>query len=199
MKISYERFNKKMTLIAVFFCFLFVTAFLILYHFPKQKAISQSKLKYQQFIKTQENISTYKNKYGNLDEYMEKLEERYQLANTSLPDRIQQGEFIKFLQRTASEHQVNIVALTPNKIQALIEEDKNNIESDVEDNNLMKDVTKLPIDVKIECSYADLMNFLKAIEASERMIDIKNLSIISKDNGEKLNCELNIIIFALEN
>ena len=56
----------------------------------------------------------------------------------------------------------------------------------------------LPIDFVFECDYMSLINFLKAIEDSERMVNIKNLSITSKDDGEKLNCKLNIIIFALE-
>ena len=202
MEILYERFNKKTTLIAVFFCCIFVTAFLIFYHVPKRQNILRNEFEYQQFKKSQDNIFTYKNKYGNLDDYLEKLEERYQLANISLPNRMQQGEFIKFLQRTAGENQVKIVSLNPNQIQPLIEENKNNIADEVEVDDeieIMKNVTKLPINLQIECGYVDLINFLKAIEVSERMIDIKNLSIINKNDGEKLNCELNIIIFALEN
>ena len=199
MKIPYVRFNefgKKSALIAVFFCLVFITAFWSFYHIPKQQEILKMELEYKKMLKIEDNILIYKSKYGDLDEYMQKVEERYELASKSLPDRMQQGEFIRLLQQIAVETQVNITALSPDSVKNVIKATEDDIKD--KDTKLMENVTKLPISVKIECGYVQLINFLKAIEDSERLTQIKNLSIVSKDNGERLICELNIIIFALE-
>ena len=137
---------------------------------------------------------------------MENIEERYQSASISLPDRMEQGEFINFLQQTAEENQVKILSMIPSAIKPFDDKANANFEDEdeaVENEDKIKinsdsELITLPISVKIECGYIPLINFLKAIEDSERMTQIKNLSVISKDDGEKLNCELNMIIFALE-
>ena len=173
------------------------------FHIPKQQEILKLELERKKLIQISDNILKYKNKYGNLDEYMQKIEERYQLASISLPERMQQGEFINFLHQTALENQVKILAMIPSSVQPVFDNPNENLESESEidenKSNSNPALKMLPINVKIECSYISLINFLKAIEDSERMTQIKNLSIVSRENGEKLNCELNIIIFAFEN
>ena len=203
MKILSIQFNKRTAIFTLFFCIIIIAMFWYFFHVPKQQEILKLELERKKLIQISDNILKYKNKYGNLDEYMQKIEERYQLASISLPERMQQGEFINFLQQTALENQVKILAMIPSSVQPVFDNLNENFESESEidenKSNSNSALKMLPINVKIECSYISLINFLKAIEDSERMTQIKNLSIISRENGEKLNCELNIIIFAFEN
>ena len=152
-------------------------------------------LETQKIVKDGIEILNFKSKHGDLNEYIKKLDERYQDTNIFLPEKIEQGEFIKDLQQKALENQVKIIAIIPGKIQSFVEEKS---DDQKENSELMKDIVMLPINLKIDCGYIQLLNFLKAIETNERITQIKNFSIVSKGDGENLSCELNIIIFALE-
>ena len=202
MKILSIQFDKRTAIFTLVFCIIIIVMFWIFFHVPNQQKILKLELEHKKLIQISDNILKYKNKYGNLDEYIQKIEERYQFASISLPERMQQGEFINFLQQMALENQVKILAMIPNSVQPVSDNFNKNLESeseiDEDKSNTNYALNMLPINVKLECSYISLINFLKAIEDSERLTQIKNLSIISKENGEKLNCELNIIIFALE-
>ena len=174
---------------------LLMVIFYFAFHEPLQKDILKMNLETQKIVKDGIEILNFKSKHGDLNEYIKKLDERYQDTNIFLPEKIEQGEFIKDLQQKALENQVKIIAIIPGKIQSFIEEKS---DDQKENSDLMKDVLMLPINLKIDCGYIQLLNFLKAIETNERITQIKNFSIVSKGDGENLSCELNIIIFALE-
>ena len=174
---------------------LLMVIFYFAFHEPLQKDILKMNLETQKIVKDGIEILNFKSKHGDLNEYIKKLEERYQDTNIFLPEKIEQGEFIKDLQQKALENQVKIIAIIPGKIQSFVEEKS---DDQKENSELMKDIVMLPINLKIDCGYIQLLNFLKAIETNERITQIKNFSIVSKGDGENLSCELNIIIFALE-
>lgn len=180
----------KITLVcSIFFCLILIVAFWNFIHIPAQWKILQLDLERQKLLQINENILNYKSKYGNLDEYMKTIEKRYQLANISLPEQMQQGEFVNFLQRVALENDVKIISLIPSAIQNPVDETSQD-ESPV--------INKLLISLKIESGYLQLISFLKAIESSERLVQIDNLSIIGKGDGTNLNCEIKLLIFSLE-
>ena len=178
-----NKFNRCTLVISLFFCFVFVIAFWQFAHKYAQQRILQSDLERQKLAQISLNILNYKNKYGDLDEYMKRLEERFQRLDKILPERMQQGEVVSFLQRTALENQIKIISLTPSSIQP--------VDAD------STEVSKLPISIKIECKYISLIHFLKSLEASERLINVEDISIISKGDGDWLTCDLIIIIFAM--
>ena len=199
MKQFFKHLNKRTTIQILFICLVICAAFWQFIHKSAQQKILQVDLERQKLSKINENILNYSNKYGNLDNYMQKLEERFQLSIVTLPERMQQGEFISFLQKTALENQVNIISLNQSAIQ-LVNDKSLDSDSDTKNqaqNNNAK-LNKLPISLKIECQYVSLINFLKTIEASERLMNIQDLSIISKGNGDWLTCELDIVIFSFE-
>ena len=174
---------------------------MIFAHKYTQYKILQLDLKEQELFQISNNILNYKNKYGNLDEYMQKLEERFQLSSRILPEKINQGEFVNFLQRTARENKVNIISLTPG-ITEPVYKDSDNGSDLAKSEEIAKQgdtLIKLPINLKIQGSYFSMIKFLKSLEKSERLMNIEEVSIISKDDGDRLNCDLQIIIFAIEN
>ena len=201
MKLNKIFSSKKSFIITIIFCTGIIIVFWILSHKLTQQKILRLNLERQKLAQINTNILNYKNKYGDLDEYLAKLEERYNLANISLPEQMQQGEFINFLQQTALEQQVKIISLNTGSIQLIEESDKNDVENNVESNfiqNKESALSKLPISIKIECDYVSLIKFLKTVEESERLMKIDNLTIIGKDDGDNIICNLNIVIFALE-
>ena len=210
------RLKKFPVLFAVFFCVIFSALMWKFFHLNMKQSIFNINQEKQLIIRDGINLINYKNRHKNLDEYLNELETRYQSTNKALPEQLNQGAFITFLQQTAITNKVKIISIKPGIVKINSGDssvnnnnDTNNADEEVIDNQnadvdskinieSIDNLSMLPIDFMFECDYMSLINFLKAIEDSERMINIKNLSITSKDDGEKLNCELNIIIFALD-
>ena len=175
-----------------------VAAFYFSIHNFYQQRILRSNLECKKLTQMSTNILNYKNKYGNLDEYIKKLEERHQLANISVPSEMQQGEFVNFLQQIALENKIKISSIAPSSIQPVEEISGNGVKDDeVENNPKNLSLNKLAINIKTESGYVQLINFLKAIETSERLVKIDTLSLIGKGDGDILICDLNITIFSL--
>ena len=195
------KFNKTTLAVSLFFCVISEILFWQFAHKYTQQRILQLDLERQKSSQISTNILNYKSKYGNLDEYLQRLEERFQLSNKILPERMEQGEFVNFLQKTALENQIKIVSLTPSTIQPVYDNAKTNSDNEEAEEtakNRSENLIKLPISVKIEGSYISLIKFLESIESKERLMNIEEFSITSKGDGDWLTCNLNVIIFALE-
>ena len=193
------QFTKKTVIVSLFFCIIFGFLFWIFTHEYTQQKILQLNLEEQKLSQISTNILNYKNKYGNLEEYMEKLEERFQLSSRILPENISQGEFINFLQRTALENNIKIISLTPSTIQPVYDDSENKSEAAKSEGDKQGGtLIKLPIDLKIEGTYLSMIKFLESLEKSERLMNVEEVSITSKDDGDRLNCDLKIIIFAMK-
>lgn len=213
------RLKKFPVLLAVFFCVIFSALMWKFFHLNMKQSIFSTNQEKQLIIRDGVNLINYKNRHKDLDEYLNELEERYQSINKALPENLNQGAFITFLQQTAITNQVKIISIKPGTVKTNSgdsndnnNDNTNNTDEEVIDSQngngndvdshinikAIDNLSMLPIDFVFECDYIALINFLKAIEDSERMVNIKNLSITSKDDGEKLNCALNIIIFALD-
>ena len=202
-------------LLAVFFCVIFSVLMWKFFHLNMKQNIFNTNQEKQLVIREGVNLINYKNRHKDLDEYLNKLEERYQSTNKALPEKLNQGAFITFLQQTAINNQVKIISIKPGTVKTnlgdssvnnndntdnadeeVIDNQNNDVDSKINIESI-DNLSMLPIDFVFECDYIALINFLKAVENSERMVNIKNLSITSKDDGDKLNCELNVTIFAL--
>ena len=210
------RLKKFPVLFAVFFCVIFSALMWKFFHLNMKQSIFNINQEKQLIIRDGINLINYKNRHKDLDEYLNELEIRYQSTNKALPEQLNQGAFITFLQQTAITNKVKIISIKPGTVKINSDDsndnnnnDTNNADEEVIDNQnndvdskinieAIDNLSMLPIDFVFECDYMSLINFLKAVENSERMVNIKNLSITSKDDGDKLNCELNITIFALE-
>ena len=184
------KWNKKTTISIALACLLFIFVFWYILHISFQQSISQVNLERQKLFQISDNIQEYNGKYGNLDDYMFDLEELYQSASDTLPDQMQQGQFINLMQQIALDNQVKVISLDLSDIQPL------NKETNESADELA--LNKLPIVVKVESSYNSLINFLKAIEDSERLVQIDNFSMASKGTEEDLICKLELTIFSLE-
>ena len=184
------KWNKKTTISIALACLLFIFVFWYISHISSQQRISQVNLERQKLFQISDNIQEYNSKYGNLDDYIFDLEELYQSSSDTLPDQMQQGQFINLMQQIALDNQVKVLSLELSDIQLL------NKEANESSNEFA--LNKLPIVVKVESSYNSLINFLKAIEDSERLVKVDNFSMTSKGTGDDLICNLELTIFSLE-
>ncbi|MBR1859366.1 MAG: hypothetical protein IJ797_07695, partial [Selenomonadaceae bacterium] len=123
------------------------------------------------------NLINYKNRHKNLDEYLNELETRYQSTNKALPEQLNQGAFITFLQQTAITNKVKIISIKPGTVKINSDDsndnnnnDTNNADEEVIDNQnndvdskinieAIDNLSMLPIDFVFECDYMSLINF----------------------------------------
>lgn len=145
-----------------------------------ENEILKLKVEQQKIIQEANDILNYETKYGNFEEQMEEVEEKYQSASIPLPDQMYQGEFINQIHQKALECQIKVIKMNPNE--NLIDDEELPIEG-------------LQIDISLQCSYEKLIRFLKAVEDNERFIDIKQMTIKSENASEDINCDLSLIIF----
>ena len=195
------RFKRESAIIAFIISVLIIAGVWNFFHVPFKNEILQVDLEKQLTVKKAINIINFKNKHGNLENYMAEIEERQLAAHKSLPENLEQGEFINFIQQKALENQAQIISITPGTVKSF-SDDSTRENSEIQlnlKNETLQGLVMLPIRVKIECGYFKLLDFLKAIETSERTMQIKNVSIVSSKGGSRLTCELNILIFAYKN
>ncbi len=176
------RHGRKIFLSTVLLCLAAVAAYFFLYHQPLERKILQLELDRRKAAQQSVDIINFKNRHGDLSKLMLDLNEQRNDLERALPPQLSQGEFINYMQSTALAHQIRLLEITPN--------------TPTRDEALP--ITRLPIRVHIECTYFELLDFLKALEQSERFIDIKNFKATSTSEGARLNCELELMIFAAE-
>ena len=175
------RYEREIFAATLAICILSAMAYWHFYHEPLERELLQMELSRQQISKQAVDIINFKNKNGDLDDVMVALDEQYEELERALPPKLFQGEFINYLQSTALTHQIQLKALTPGTV--------------ARDENLS--VMRLPLRAQVECTYFKLLDFLKALEASERLIQIENFTVKSKGDGEILICELELILFSM--
>ena len=175
------RYERGIFAVTIAICILSAMTYWKFYHEPLERELRQMELSRQQTSKQAVDIINFKNENGDLDDVMLELDEQYEELERALPPKLFQGEFISYLQATALANQIQLKALTPGTV--------------ARDENLT--VMRLPLRVQVECTYFKLLDFLKALEDSERLIKIENFSAKSKGDGEILICELELILFSM--
>ena len=175
-----QRYEREIFMAMVLICVLSVAAYWNLYHLPLERELLQMELHRQQAAKQIVEILNFKNEQGDLDGLMRELDEQRAELERALPPALSQGEFINYLQTKARSNQIRLISLTPGTV--------------ARDEDLP--IIRLPLRVKVECTYFKLLDFLKELEAGERLINIGNFKATGKNDGEMLICELELVLFA---
>ena len=163
-------------------CVAIAAAYWFLYHQPLERELVSLGLERQRTTQQIVDILNFKNEYGSLEDCMLELDEQFRDAERALPQQFFQGEFINYIQSTAIEKGVRLISLTPGTVESAADQSL--------------PLVRLPLRIKIECDYFRLLDFLKALEESERFINIESFTATSRD--DRLDCELNVILFALD-
>ena len=176
------RYERQIFFATVLLCLSIAAAYYFIVHLPLERELLQLDLERRKAAQQSIDILNFKNEHGDLSALMSELGEQRTDVERALPTQLSQGEFINYLQSTAIENQIRLLSLAPG--------------TPTRDEQLP--IIRLPIRVRLECSYFKLLDFLKAVEQSERLINIKNFAATSTGDGERLDCELEMIVFAAD-
>ena len=140
-----------------------------------------SELKENQLAEVQEisMIENYMNAHPNYAEDKKKAEKLNASVQTMLPDELEQGNVLLGLQSMAVENRVELSGITPGK---------------KETNGEME---QLPIEVKFQCGYFGLLDYLKSLQESRRYLQIQGMNV--KSNQERLDCQIEVLVYSMKN
>ena len=113
-----------------------------------------------------------------LKEYAEDVGKRHERAERALPGELKQSDVIGMLQRNALRYQIQLVSVSPGQIK--------------KESSLMV----LPIQIKLNCDYFQLLDFLQSLQEEERFIKLDKLCARTVDN--RLSFEIEAAVYAME-
>ncbi len=176
------RYERQLFLATVLLCLSISAAYYFVVHQPLERELLQLDLERRKAAQQSVDILNFKNEHGDLSELLTDLNDQRVDVDRALPNQLSQGDFINYMQSTALANQIRLLSMTPG--------------TPTRDESLP--IIRLPIRVKLECSYFKLLDFLKALENSERLINIKNFTATSIGDGERLSCDLEMMVFAAD-
>ena len=154
-----------------------LAGFLIFPHAAWQAAAEQAHAEQADASQKIVAIENFMNAHGNMDEFCRELERHQENSLKAMPEELEQGKFLEFLQRMAIHSHVELMGVVPGE------------------KVCERDLVRLPIQVNFKCSYFELLDFLQGLQEGERFLQVRNAKVHS-DKG-KLVCEIDLTIFAM--
>lgn len=174
-----ERLDEKRVFVLVCFLWFSLTiAFAFLVHLPLMEEVEE--IRRETGLVSQEVISieNFTNKHVNLKEYAEDIGKQHERAEKALPSELEQSAVIGMLQRNALRHQIRLVSVSPGQIK--------------KESRLMV----LPIQIKLNCDYFQLLDFLQSLQEEERFMKLDQLCVRTID--DRLSFEIEAAVYAME-
>ena len=152
------------------------------YFFPHEQWKEEAEQAYAEQAKEEQEIvgiENFMNAHRDMEEFSRETAMHQEMVLKALPEDMEQGAFLEFLQRLAIGHQIELLGVFPGK-------------SSQEKDGVMV----LPVQVKMNCSYFQLLDFLRELQEGERFLQVRNARIHS--DGRRLTCQLDLAIFAMK-
>ena len=147
-------------------------------HIPAQKEIQQMEHEAADLSLKIIDIENFANKHQNIKEYAADISKRQEKVDKALPNALEQSSVINLLQRHALNRQLQLVSITPGQTKT------------------EHGLTMLPLQIKMNCDYFQLLDFLKAIQEDARFLQITRLGAHSADDRLSFEIEANVYSMA---
>ena len=171
--------RKKFFLLFITSLLLIGTAFFIVVYQEQREELLAKSQQIEIQRATLLSVQNFMNAHLDMNAYKQDLVMQQKIVNDLLPEHMEQGTWLEILQAKAFAHKVQINGILPG--QAM----KNDA------------LYVQPVKMKISCTYFQLVDFLKALEETERFLGAKKLHIRGNDEG-KLSCEVDMQIYSME-
>lgn len=158
-------------------CVLFSIWFFYFVHVPLLESSAQLEDETKKLSEEIIAIENFSNGHPNLREYAADIARQREMADRALPDRMEESAVISLLQQHALQQQTRLVSIIPGQLQR------------------EQDLLMLPIQLRLDCNYFQLLDFLNAIQSDDRFLRINRLAAHSKDG--KIAFEVEAIIYAV--
>ena len=174
-----ERLDEKRVFFLVCTIWILISvAFVFLVHFPLREEAEEIRRETGLVLQEVISIENFTNKHVNLKEYAEDVSKRHERAEKALPGELEQSVVIGMLQRNALQHRIQIVSVSPGQIKK------------------ESSLTVLPIRIKLNCNYFQLLDFLQSLQEEERFMKLDQLCVRTVDS--RLSFEIEAAVYAMK-
>ena len=125
-------------------------------------------------------VMNFKNVHGDLAAYEKELSDREGRAERMLPQELGQGDFLQDLQHKALQSQVKLQKVAPAEASSV------------------DGVREMPVAIACSGSYFSVLDFLRRLQQSERLLSIHETRIEQQAQGKDgmLQCQLVVTAYA---
>ena len=120
--------------------------------------IASKKQLFSQVERTTHNLDSLRNNIAELEKEVKQLEER-------LPEQIEASMLIDTLKDITREANIEFVSIEPKSTKRYEQADQKQV------------YLELPISVRLKCGYNELIDFIRKIESSKRLMKVSDLKI----------------------
>lgn len=197
-------------LLSFFVCLALVPIYFFALHLPLQRAAQAYAAKAEQARGDAAAVMNFKNVHRDMEAYEKELAEHDARSGKALPEKLVQGEFLHELQQKALKSQVQLHKVVPSELQPMQGQEKTAAKVSPEQNLRGADANhdadaaglqEMAVTVECEGSYFALLDFLRRLQQSERVLCLEESRIgppaaDKGTGGELLQCHLRLTAYA---
>ena len=171
-----KRWGKEWLEIAGCACLLLLTGGYFFIHEPLNAMEQEARLSAEKSRTDLTVVDNYQNAHLDMAAYEKELAEHQAHADQAMPDTLEQGKFLGMLQQEALRSHIELKQVVPKTVQQ------------------NGQLSVLPVEVKMCCSYFSLLAFLQGLQQSERYVQVERTAVHEEDGA--LDCSLRLQIYA---
>lgn len=200
-------------LLSFFVCLALLPIYFFCLHLPLQRAAQAYAVKAEQARGDAVAVMNFKNVHRDMEAYEKELAEHDARSEKALPEKLVQGEFLHELQQKALKSQVQLHKVVPSELQpmkgmqgkektaAKVPPEQNLRGADISHGAEAAGLQELAVTVECEGSYFALLDFLRRLQQSERVLCLEESRIgppaaDKGAGGELLQCRLRLTAYA---
>lgn len=163
-------------------CFAALLLYLFFVHLPLQEACASYEGRRAELRGRLAAVMNFKNVHGDMAAYAKELSDREARAQRVLPMSLGQGVFLQELQQKALQSQVKLQKVVPAETRTV------------------DGVQQMPVSISCSGSYFAVLDFLRRMQQSERLLSIHETRIEQRTEAQSevgaLQCQLVVTAYA---
>lgn len=161
-------------------CFMAMLLYFVCVHLPLEEKRASYDRRHAELRGRLAAVMNFKNVHGDMAAYAKELSDREGHAERMLPRELGQGDFLQDLQHKALQSQVKLQKVAPAEMR------------------LVDGVQEMPVAIACSGSYFSVLDFLRRLQQSERLLSIHETRIEQQAQGKDgmLQCQLVVTAYA---
>ncbi len=166
--------EKSLFLLICFLCGWSIAGFLHFIHDPILEETEGINAEKEELLREIIDIENFSNQHRDMKQFSAEVSKQQEKVDRALPDELTESRVIHLLQQHALKHHIRILSISP--------------EQQKEESGL----TVLPLQLKLDCSYFQLLDFLRDIQEADRFVRISRLEVHNQEGRLLFNLEASV-------
>lgn len=137
--------------------------------------LQQKEVKLQGLQTEIADLQRLQEEHGNLEEYQQEAERKKERAAKLLPDEMETAELLTIIKRNADASGMELQELMPGECEQ------------------GEELTQMRVNVSVSGDYFSLLEFLRRLQSSTRLVHVEEMDVQQKDS---LECRLGLLVYA---